>query len=97
MFSEVLENQFLQAAKLVRITWTLKFRNWIRLVKMNWSCSKKTGDAQAGSAAETRVAFQRALGCTEKSAARETSFKKSRRVRKWFAISTETPHSGVKY
>lgn len=24
-------------------------------------------------------------------------FKKSRRVKKWFAISTETPHSGVKY
>ena len=48
MFSEVLENQFLQAAKLVRITWTLKFRNWIRLVKMNWSCSKKRGWRRSG-------------------------------------------------
>lgn len=46
---------------------------------------------------EIRSGFPKGTGSTEKSAARETSFKRSRRVRKWFAISTETPHSGVKY
>uniref|UniRef100_A0A7N5K3X8 Thioredoxin domain containing 9 n=1 Tax=Ailuropoda melanoleuca TaxID=9646 RepID=A0A7N5K3X8_AILME len=44
-----------------------------------------------------RNGFQKDMGNTEKSLVRETFFKKSRRVKKWFAISTETPHSGVKY
>lgn len=50
----------------------------------------------AGSLAslEIRNGFPKDTGSTGKSAARETSFKRSRRVRRWFAISTETPHSG---
>lgn len=53
-------------------------------------------DVSAGSCAslEIRNGFLKDMGSTEKLPARETFFKKSRRVKKWFAISTETPHSG---